>query len=88
MDSNKHDINLETNDMGLVTIHTYNEKNPAMLAQMRLEAEGINAYIHSSEMNSVANLLNSLEEVRLQVQYENKELAEDIISNFNTEIGI
>ena len=48
MDSNKHDINLETNDMGLVTIHTYNEKNPAMLAQMRLEAEGINAYIHSS----------------------------------------
>ena len=74
--------------MGLVTIYTYDDLQPATLAKMKLESEGIFSHIHSSGMLSLTGLINALGGVRLQVSESDRKKASDIIKNFNNEIGL
>lgn len=73
--------------MNLITIHVYNDLQLATLAKMKLEAEGISAYIPSSGMIGITGLVNALGGVRLQVAEEFSEKAANIIKEFNQITG-
>ena len=73
--------------MGLVTIHVYHDLQPATLAKMKLESEGIPAHIPSAGMIRMTGLINVLGGVRLQVAENFSEKASNIIKEFNEELG-
>lgn len=74
--------------MSLETIYIYNDLQTATLAKMRLEAEGIDAHIHSSGMIGILGALNAFGGVRLQVPEHVADKAKDIISAFNKDLQI
>jgi hypothetical protein len=81
-------LGIYNKNMSLVTIYTYNDIQPATLAKMKLESEGIEAHIHSSDMARMTGIATALGGLKIQVPINIAEKATEIINQFNKDLEI